>query len=103
CRPLFPYTTLFRSWHPYHHIRVLSPAVMYLGEIVYNLVEPHRHEVCELHFHHALEPFETQSKCRANYRALAKRSVSHPSLAEILHESFGDLECATIFSNVLSH
>jgi len=44
--------------HSYYHICLLAPAVMYLGQVVYNLVKTGRNKICKLHFHHAFVAFQ---------------------------------------------
>ena len=46
------------GWHANDHIGVLSPTIMDLGQVVYDLIESDRNKIGELHLHHALVSFE---------------------------------------------
>ncbi len=48
-------------WHANHYIGILPPAVVNLGEVVYNLVEAHTHKVGKLHFDHGLVAFDRKA------------------------------------------
>src|SRR6478672_6950502 len=89
--------------HAYHNVRLLAPAVMDLGQVINDLVKTYCNKIRKLHFHHALESFETQSECRTHNGTFTQWRIPHPTLAKFLYKSFRDLEGPAIFSNVLTH
>src|SRR5688572_7244580 len=47
-------------WHTDHHICVLPPPVVDLGEVIYDLVKPDCNKISKLHLHHRFIPFKTK-------------------------------------------
>ena len=90
-------------WHAYHHIGILAPAVMYLGQVIDDLIKAHRYEIGELHFHHAFKTLYAQAQCGAHDSTFAQRRVAHALAAILLHHAFCNLERAAIFGYILTH
>ena len=89
--------------HPHHHIGILSPAPVELGEVVDDLVESAGHKVGELHFHHGLRSGDRQPEPRAHNGTLAEWCVADAVFTEQVDESIGHLEHAAVGSDVLAH
>src|SRR5437762_9501514 len=90
-------------WHTDDNIRVLPPAILNFCEVVDDLVESYSNKIRKLHFHHALESFQTQAEGGSHDCAFAKWRVPHSFISKLLNKSFGDLERTTIFGYVLAH
>src|SRR5688572_33361595 len=89
--------------HTNYYISILSPAIMDLCEIVYNLIKTHRNKISKLHFHHAFVSFERQTKSRTNDCAFTQRCISYSFFSKFFYKTFCDLKCTTILSNILAH
>ena len=50
------------SRHAYYNICCLSPAIMDLCKIIYNLIEAHAYKICKLHFNNTLIIFQCKTK-----------------------------------------
>src|SRR5688572_8943897 len=90
-------------WHAYHHISVLSPPVVDLGQVVYNLVKAYCYKVGKLHFHHTLEPLQRKTQSSTYDSALAQRRIPYPLLPKLLHKAFCYFKGTSILRNILSH
>ena len=44
--------------HPNHNVRMLTPTVMDLRQVIDYLVKPHCYKIGKLHFHHAFKSFQ---------------------------------------------
>src|SRR5688572_23445200 len=95
------YTTACR--HADHDICVLPPAVMDLRQVVDNLVKAYCYKISKLHFHHGLKSFQRHTEAGAYDGTFTKRCITHPLFSKCLYKTFRDLECTTIFRNILSH
>src|ERR1700730_963314 len=89
--------------HTDYDVRILPPAVVNFRKVVDDLVKPYRNKIGKLHFHHALESFQTEAQSSSHDCTFAERSIPHSFLSKLFNKSFGNLECAPIFCYILSH
>ena len=90
-------------WHAYHHVHVLSPAVVELGCLIANLCHGFCHKVTELHFNHGLESSCTQANSCTNDGGFTNGRVSHTALAIRGRKAICRLEYAAVIRDVLPH
>ena len=87
---------------PDHEGHGRAPAVVGLGHVVDQLIEPAGDEVGELHFGHGPHAHERRAHGRADDHGLRHGRVDHPVLAEIVQESLRDLEGPAVDPDVLA-
>lgn len=91
------------SGHAHHHIGILSPTPMQLGQVVDDLIETARHKVSELHLDHGLHSGNREAESRPDDGAFAQRRIAHAVFAKPVDKTIRHLEDTAIMANVLSH
>ena len=89
--------------HSYHHISILSPAVMDFGEVVHDLVKTHRNKIRELHLYHGFIAFDGKAQSSSDNGTFTKGRIPHPFSTKFIFETIRDFECPAISSYVLTH
>src|ERR1700744_3842631 len=80
--------------HPDDHIRGLTPTIMDLGKVIYDLVEACRHKIGKLHFHHAFKSCQAETQRASDNGTFAQGGVPYPVLAKSLQQSLSYLKGA---------
>src|SRR5258707_13469098 len=74
-------------------------APMQRGGLVYNLVQPSRRKIGELHFNNRAHALDGCAYSQPNHRILTDGRINHPA-GEFLSQILGGLECAAKLADV---
>ena len=89
-------------WRAHHNRHRRIPSIPALRREIYNLIEPARNKIGELHFRHRTQPHEACANRRPRNRALGNRRIHYALLAKVFEEAGRNFKRAPIDSDVFS-
>src|SRR3990172_7632075 len=89
--------------HADHHIGILPPAIMYLSQVIDDLIEPAGNKIGKLHLYYRFKTVYRKSQCSAYNCRFTQGGVAHPFFAKLPDKALCNLKDTAISGNILSH